>query len=61
MLLVCGDQLMLSMQKADAEAVLSAIGAPDKLMVLRGAKSWWHPRALWETFPWTKKHYVCIW
>ena len=29
--------------KADAEAVLSAIGAPDKLMVLRGAKSWWHP------------------
>ena len=29
--------------KADAEAVLSAICAPDKLMVLRGAKSWWHP------------------
>ncbi|WP_069298746.1 phenylalanine--tRNA ligase subunit beta [Neptunicoccus sediminis] len=29
--------------KADAEAVLSAIGAPDKLMVLRGANNWWHP------------------
>jgi len=29
--------------KADAEAVLSAIGAPEKLMVLRGAKAWWHP------------------
>jgi phenylalanyl-tRNA synthetase beta chain len=29
--------------KADAEAVLSAIGAPEKLMVMRGAKAWWHP------------------
>ena len=29
--------------KADAEAVLLAIGAPEKLMVLRGANSWWHP------------------
>lgn len=29
--------------KADAEAVLSAIGAPQKLMVLRGVNSWWHP------------------
>ncbi len=29
--------------KADAEAILSAIGAPEKLMVLRGAKAWWHP------------------
>ena len=29
--------------KADAEAVLSAIGAPEKLMVLRGANGWWHP------------------
>ncbi len=29
--------------KADAEAVLSAIGAPEKLMVLRGAREWWHP------------------
>ncbi|PCH96274.1 MAG: phenylalanine--tRNA ligase subunit beta [Rhodobacteraceae bacterium] len=29
--------------KADAEAVLSAIGAPEKLMVLRGASTWWHP------------------
>ncbi|MCP5086344.1 MAG: phenylalanine--tRNA ligase subunit beta [Rhodobacteraceae bacterium] len=29
--------------KADAEAVLSAISAPEKLMVLRGANSWWHP------------------
>jgi phenylalanyl-tRNA synthetase beta chain len=29
--------------KADAEAVLAAIGAPDKLMVIHGAKSWWHP------------------
>lgn len=30
--------------KADAEAVLSSIGAPEKLMVLRGVNSWWHPR-----------------
>ncbi len=29
--------------KVDAEAVLSAIGAPEKLMVLRGANGWWHP------------------
>ncbi|GLQ35257.1 phenylalanine--tRNA ligase beta subunit [Amylibacter marinus] len=29
--------------KADAEAVLSAIGAPEKLMVTRPAKEWWHP------------------
>ena len=29
--------------KADVEAVLSAIGAPEKLMVLRGLNSWWHP------------------
>jgi phenylalanyl-tRNA synthetase beta chain len=29
--------------KTDAEAVLLAIGAPEKLMVLRGANNWWHP------------------
>ena len=29
--------------KADAEAVLSAIGAPGKVQVLRGADAWWHP------------------
>ncbi|WP_039019308.1 phenylalanine--tRNA ligase subunit beta [Halocynthiibacter namhaensis] len=29
--------------KADAEAVLSAIGAPAKAQVLRSAQSWWHP------------------
>jgi phenylalanyl-tRNA synthetase beta chain len=29
--------------KADAEAVLSAIGAPQKLMIQRGAREWWHP------------------
>jgi phenylalanyl-tRNA synthetase beta chain len=29
--------------KADAEAVLASIGAPEKLMVLRGAREWWHP------------------
>ena len=29
--------------KADAEAVLQAIGAPAKVQVLRGAESWWHP------------------
>lgn len=29
--------------KADAEAVLNAIGAPEKLMVLRGTREWWHP------------------
>ncbi|MDH5797642.1 MAG: phenylalanine--tRNA ligase subunit beta, partial [Paracoccaceae bacterium] len=29
--------------KADAEAVLSAIGAPAKAMIQRNAPSWWHP------------------
>ena len=29
--------------KADAEAVLAAIGAPAKAQILRGAPDWWHP------------------
>ncbi len=29
--------------KADAEAVLAAMGAPGKVQVLRGAAEWWHP------------------
>jgi phenylalanyl-tRNA synthetase beta chain len=29
--------------KADAEAVLAAIGAPAKVQILRGANGWWHP------------------
>lgn len=29
--------------KADAEAVLAAIGAPAKVQILRGADEWWHP------------------
>jgi phenylalanyl-tRNA synthetase beta chain len=29
--------------KADAEALLSAIGAPAKVQVLRGGDGWWHP------------------
>ncbi|WP_224824860.1 phenylalanine--tRNA ligase subunit beta [Cognatishimia sp. MH4019] len=29
--------------KADAEAVLAAIGAPAKVQILRGAPEWWHP------------------
>jgi phenylalanyl-tRNA synthetase beta chain len=29
--------------KADAEAVLAAMGAPAKVQILRGAASWWHP------------------
>ena len=29
--------------KADAEAVLAAIGAPEKVQILRGADDWWHP------------------
>ncbi|SLN57886.1 Phenylalanine--tRNA ligase beta subunit [Roseovarius litorisediminis] len=29
--------------KADAEAVLSAIGAPAKVQILRGGAGWWHP------------------
>ncbi|WP_306151375.1 phenylalanine--tRNA ligase subunit beta [Roseovarius sp. MMSF_3281] len=29
--------------KADAEAVLSAMGAPTKVQILRGAREWWHP------------------
>jgi phenylalanyl-tRNA synthetase beta chain len=29
--------------KADAEAVLSAIGAPARMQIGRGAQGWWHP------------------
>ena len=29
--------------KADAEALLTAIGAPTKVQILRGAETWWHP------------------
>ncbi len=29
--------------KADAEAVLAAIGAPTKVQIMRGADAWWHP------------------
>ncbi len=29
--------------KADAEAVLSAMGAPAKVQIMRGAEEWWHP------------------
>ncbi len=29
--------------KADAEAVLAAMGAPAKMQILRGAREWWHP------------------
>jgi len=29
--------------KADAEAVLAALGAPARTQVLRGGPSWWHP------------------
>ena len=29
--------------KADAEAVLAAIGAPARVQILRGAEGWWHP------------------
>jgi len=29
--------------KADAEAVLSALGAPAKAQILRGGEGWWHP------------------
>ncbi|MFT5630915.1 MAG: phenylalanyl-tRNA synthetase beta chain [Gammaproteobacteria bacterium] len=29
--------------KADAEAVLSAIGAPAKVQIMRGSDAWWHP------------------
>ncbi len=29
--------------KTDIEAVLSALGAPAKVQVLRGASAWWHP------------------
>lgn len=29
--------------KADAEAVLAAIGAPAKAQIMRGAREWWHP------------------
>ncbi|ANT60697.1 phenylalanine--tRNA ligase subunit beta [Salipiger sp. CCB-MM3] len=29
--------------KADAEALLAAMGAPAKMQILRGAEEWWHP------------------
>ncbi|MDJ0858334.1 MAG: phenylalanine--tRNA ligase subunit beta [Dinoroseobacter sp.] len=29
--------------KADAEAILRAIGAPSKVQILRGGQGWWHP------------------
>ena len=29
--------------KADAEAILAAMGAPAKVQILRGAQPWWHP------------------
>jgi phenylalanyl-tRNA synthetase beta chain len=29
--------------KADAEAVLAAMGAPSRVQILRGAAGWWHP------------------
>ncbi|WP_158964589.1 phenylalanine--tRNA ligase subunit beta [Chachezhania sediminis] len=29
--------------KADAEAVLAALGAPERVQILRGAQDWWHP------------------
>ena len=29
--------------KADAEAILAAMGAPAKVQILRGAADWWHP------------------
>ena len=29
--------------KADAEAILGAIGAPQKVQIRRGAREWWHP------------------
>lgn len=29
--------------KADAEAVLAALGAPAKAQILRGGEAWWHP------------------
>ena len=29
--------------KADAEAILAAVGAPEKTQILRGGDPWWHP------------------
>ncbi|MEM6375904.1 MAG: phenylalanine--tRNA ligase subunit beta, partial [Pseudomonadota bacterium] len=29
--------------KADAEAILSALGAPEKVQILRDGSEWWHP------------------
>lgn len=29
--------------KADAEAILAAMGAPARAQILRGAREWWHP------------------
>ena len=29
--------------KADAEAILNALGAPARVQIMRGAREWWHP------------------
>ncbi|MWD27140.1 phenylalanine--tRNA ligase subunit beta [Aquicoccus sp. SCR17] len=29
--------------KADAEAILAALGAPEKMQIIRGDEPWWHP------------------
>jgi phenylalanyl-tRNA synthetase beta chain len=29
--------------KADTEAALAAVGAPEKVQILRGGEDWWHP------------------
>jgi phenylalanyl-tRNA synthetase beta chain len=40
--------------KADAEAVLSAIGAPAKVQILRGVQGWWHPGRSGKICLWPK-------
>jgi phenylalanyl-tRNA synthetase beta chain len=35
--------------KADAEAILAAIGAPARVQSLRGAADWWHPGPHWPS------------
>ena len=47
--------------KADAEAVLAAIGAPAKVQINRGAPEWWHPGRHGIDLPWSEKGYGRVW
>ena len=47
--------------KADAEAVLAAIGAPAKVQILRGAEGWVASGSSRQDLPWPEKGHGCLW